>query len=32
MKYYAVKNGRKTGIFTTWDECSEQVLGFLNAQ
>ncbi len=24
-KYYAVKNGRKTGIFETWDECKAQV-------
>ena len=27
-KYYAVKNGRKTGIFETWAECKEQVHGF----
>ena len=27
-KYYAVKKGRKTGIFTSWDECKEQVNGF----
>ena len=32
MKYYAVKNGRKTGIFTSWDECKEQVHGFLDAE
>ncbi|WP_415604292.1 viroplasmin family protein, partial [Lentilactobacillus hilgardii] len=24
MKYYAVRNGRQTGIFTTWDEPSKQ--------
>lgn len=27
-KYYAVRKGRKTGIFTTWDECRAQVHGF----
>lgn len=32
MKFYAVKNGRKTGIFTSWDECKEQVHGFLDAE
>ena len=32
MKYYAVKKGRKTGIFTSWDECKEQVHGFLDAE
>lgn len=31
MKFYAVKNGRKIGIFTSWDECKEQVNGFLDA-
>lgn len=30
-KYYAVKNGRKIGIFETWKECQEQTLGFKNA-
>ncbi len=25
MKYYAVKKGKTTGIFTTWDECRENV-------
>lgn len=24
-KFYAVREGRKTGIFTTWAECKEQV-------
>lgn len=28
MKFYAVKNGRKTGIFQTWEECKEYVEGF----
>lgn len=32
MKYYAVKNGRKTGIFKSWDECRVQVDGFSGAQ
>ena len=32
MKYYAVKKGRKTGIFTSWDECKEQVHGFLDVE
>lgn len=31
MKYYAVKNGRKTGIFETWAECEAQVKGFSGA-
>ena len=31
-KYYAVKNGRRTGIFDTWDECKEQVSGYKNAE
>ena len=26
--FYAVKKGRKTGIFTTWKECQAQVAGF----
>lgn len=30
-KYYAVKKGRKTGIFTSWDECKAQVDGFSGA-
>ncbi len=31
MKYYAVKNGKVPGIYESWDECKEQVLGFENA-
>ena len=27
-KYYAVKTGRQTGIFESWDECKRQVMGF----
>ncbi len=30
-KYYAVKQGRETGIFKTWDECQKQVKGFSGA-
>jgi ribonuclease HI len=30
-KYYAVFRGRKTGIFTSWEECEEQVNGFSGA-
>lgn len=30
-KYYAVKNGRQTGIFESWAECEEQVKGFSGA-
>lgn len=30
-KYYAVFKGRKTGIFSTWQECEEQVTGFSGA-
>lgn len=28
VKFYAVKKGRKTGIFNTWEECKEQVHKF----
>ena len=28
MKYYAVKVGRKTGIFDTWEECKDYVEGY----
>lgn len=31
MKYYSVKVGRTTGIYTSWDECKEQVEGFEGA-
>lgn len=30
-KIYAVKKGRKTGLFNSWDECKDQVDGFPNA-
>lgn len=32
VKYYAVRKGRKVGIFNTWDECKEQVFGFKGAE
>lgn len=31
-KYYAVKVGRKSGIYETWAECKEQVDGYKGAQ
>ena len=31
-KYYVVWKGRKTGIFTSWAECEEQVKGFVAAE
>lgn len=30
-KYYAVKNGRRTGIFNSWEECKDQINGFKGA-
>lgn len=30
-KYYAVKKGRETGVFLTWEECEQQVKGFKGA-
>lgn len=30
-KYYAVKNGRETGIFEDWTSCEKQIKGFPNA-
>ena len=30
-KYYVVRNGRKNGIYRTWDECKAQVDGFKGA-
>ncbi len=32
QKFYAVRNGKKCGIFRTWEECSEQVSGFTGAE
>ncbi len=31
MKFYAVKKGKKPGIYHTWDECRAQVVGFSGA-
>lgn len=30
-KYYAVKEGRRIGIFDTWEECKEQIDRYSNA-
>jgi ribonuclease HI len=30
-KYYAVFKGRKTGLFTSWADCDEQISGFSGA-
>ena len=30
-KIYAVKNGRKTGLFNTWEECEAQTKGYSGA-
>lgn len=32
QKFYAVKKGRKTGIFKNWEACKRQVSGFSNAK
>ena len=32
MKYYAVRKGRQTGIFTTWDAAEKQVKGYPGAK
>lgn len=31
-KYYAVRKGKNIGIYTSWEECQEQILGFSNAE
>lgn len=31
-KYYAVKKGRQTGIFTTWPDAQKVISGFSNAE
>ena len=31
MFFYAVANGRTTGIFTNWDDCNNSVKGYKNA-
>lgn len=32
MKYYAVKNGKRPGIYNTWEECKAQVHGYPSAK
>lgn len=32
VKYYAVKEGKIPGVYQTWEECKEQVLGFSGAR
>lgn len=31
-KYYAVKNGRRVGIYDSWSECEKQVKGYSGAE
>lgn len=31
-KYYAVKKGKKTGVFKTWEECKDSVEGYPGAE
>ncbi len=31
-KFYAVRSGRETGVFTTWEDCQKQVAGFSGAE
>ncbi|KAM0162281.1 hypothetical protein ACHAQE_001804 [Botrytis cinerea] len=28
QKYYAVRKGKETGVFTDWEDCKEQITGF----
>lgn len=32
MKYYAVKNGRSTGVYSNWSDCKSQVDGYSGNQ
>ena len=32
MKFYAVKKGRVTGLFTNWDDCKKSIDGFSNVE
>lgn len=32
LKYYVVWSGKKTGIFTSWEECKQQVVGVKGAK
>ena len=31
-KVYAVRKGKKTGLFYTWDECKDAVSGYSGAE
>lgn len=31
QKFYAVKKGNKTGVFSTWEECQKAIKGYPNA-
>lgn len=31
MKFYAVKAGKKVGVFDNWTECNESIKGFSGA-
>ena len=31
QKFYAVRKGRQTGLFTKWDDCKAQVQGYSGA-
>lgn len=31
-KYYAVQCGRETGVYTTWNDCQKQVIGYKGAR
>ena len=31
MSYYAVRRGKKPGIYKSWLECQQNVIGFKNA-
>ena len=32
VKFYAVRNGVKPGIYNTWDDCKAQVSGYSGAE
>jgi hypothetical protein len=32
QKWYAVRRGRRPGMFSSWEECSAQVTGFRHAE
>ena len=31
-RFYAVRRGREKGIFSSWEECKNQVVGFAGAE